>query len=139
MAGVIWAHGAHHHDSPKLAPPTAEEKAAFDAAKPVFEEQCYRCHTSKGRKAKAKSLDHLKMDSYPFGGHHAHEVGRLIRQVLTDVKGKGPTMPSDDVGAVKGEDLKKVLAWTDAFDRAHPAEKGVSNPKAAPKAPVKAQ
>jgi hypothetical protein len=31
-----------------------------------------------------------------------------------------PTMPSDDAGAVAGDELAKVLAWADAFDGAHP-------------------
>jgi len=31
-----------------------------------------------------------------------------------------PTMPSDDPGAVAGDELAKVLAWADAFDGAHP-------------------
>ena len=29
-------------------------------------------------------------------------------------------MPKDDKGAVKGEELELILAWADAFERAHP-------------------
>jgi hypothetical protein len=60
------------------------------------------------------------MDSYPFGGHHADESGSVVRKVLSAPGGK-PTMPSDDPGAVTGEDLTRILAWADAFEHAHPA------------------
>jgi hypothetical protein len=61
----------------------------------------------------------MSMDGYPFQGHHAGEAGTVIRKVLGAAGGRKPTMPSDDPGAVTGEDLAKILAWADAFDRAH--------------------
>lgn len=59
------------------------------------------------------------MDHYPFGGHHAAEITAAIRNVL-GVSGKPATMPRDNPGAVKGDDLRLILAWADAYDRAHP-------------------
>jgi hypothetical protein len=117
LGAAANAHGGHTH-APAFKP-TPDEIAAFDAARPAFEHHCFRCHTSAGKKSKPKTLEHIAMDSYPFGGHHASEAGKAIRKVLgADGKSK-PTMPSDDRGAVAGDDLVKVLAWADAFDRAH--------------------
>ena len=98
----------------------AAEKAAYEKAKPVFEKYCVKCHTTAGKKAKKKSLDHLNMDSYPFGGHHAHEIGQEIRKTL-GAAGKEAKMPLDDPGAVKGDELKAILAWADTFDKSHAA------------------
>jgi hypothetical protein len=121
-AALVHAHGGSHGQL--TGPVTQEERAAFAAARPVFEQHCFRCHTAKGRKARPKSLAHLTMDRYPFGGHHASEAAAVIRGVL----GAGPekkeaSMPSDDRGAVTGDQLAKVLAWADAFDRAHLVKK----------------
>lgn len=55
-----------------------------------------------------------------FGGHHAGEAATVIRTVLGVGGIAKATMPSDDPGAVAGDELAKVLAWADAFDRAHP-------------------
>ena len=126
-ATAVHAHGGKH--SRLTGPVTEEERAAFAAARPVFEQHCFRCHTAKGRKAKPKSLAHLTMDRYPFGGHHASEAGTAIRRALgTGPEKKEPTMPSDDRGAVAGDQLAKVLAWANAFDRAHPAKKASGAP-----------
>jgi hypothetical protein len=125
-ATAARAHGGKH--ASLSGPVTEEERAAYEAARPAFERHCFRCHTAKGRKAKQKSLSHLSMDRYPLGGHHAAEAGAVIRRVLGAGPDKKPaTMPSDDRGAVTGDDLSKILAWADAFERAHP-------PKAAPAA-----
>jgi mono/diheme cytochrome c family protein len=91
-----------------------KEQAAFEAAKPVFEEYCAHCHGSSGSK---KALKHFRMDSYPFKGHHAHEIGALVRKSL-GVDGGEITMPSDDKGAVKGKELELIVAWSRAFDAA---------------------
>lgn len=99
--------------------PTPDELAAFAKAKPVFEKNCFRCHTTAGKKAKAKSLEHMKMDGYPFGGHHADMAGMAIRDAIKGKDGKDPTMPKDDPGAVTGADLDAVLAWAAAWDHAH--------------------
>jgi hypothetical protein len=110
-------HGAGH--APK---PTPEELAAFEGARSAFDRHCFRCHTTTGKKSKPKALAHMSMDHYPFGGHHADEAGKAVREVL-GAAGKGKaTMPRDDPGAVAGDDLAKTLAWADAFDRAHPTE-----------------
>jgi hypothetical protein len=62
------------------------------------------------------------MDGYPFGGHHAGEVGSTIKTVL-GACGTTATMPSDDPGAVTGDDLRLILTWADTFEKAHePAE-----------------
>ena len=120
-ASVARAHG--RHAAVPAHTPTAEETAAFEIAKPVFERHCFRCHTTAGKKSKHKALDHLSMDQYPFGGHHADEAGAAVREVLgADAHGEA-TMPSDDRGAVRGDDLTKIVAWAAAFDRAS-REKG---------------
>ena len=116
--GAALAHAGH--GASHALNPTPEELAAYEAAKPVFERHCFRCHTTAGKKAKRKALEHLAMDDYPFGGHHAGEASTVIRKVL-GVGGKAKaTMPSDDPGAVAGDELKRIVAWADAFDRAHP-------------------
>jgi hypothetical protein len=119
---AVTAHPHAGHGSGHARKPTTEELAAFAQAKPAFERHCFRCHTTAGKKSKHKALDHMSMDSYPFGGHHADEAGRAIRKVLGAAHDGKATMPSDDPGAVKGDDLKRILSWADAFDRAHPAE-----------------
>jgi hypothetical protein len=103
------------------APGAAADVTAYAAARPVLEKHCFRCHTSTGKKAKAKILKHLSFDQYPPSGHHAHETGVVFRRVLlgNKAKGKGPRMPADDRDALTGGDLEKILAWADAFDRTH--------------------
>ena len=105
----------------------AAETAAWDTAKPVFEKACATCHTTAGKKAAKKKLDHFNMDTYPLGGHHTATIGYTIRDVL-GISGKKPTMPDDKPGSVKGEDLAKIKAWTDAWEA---AEKGGAHPAAA--------
>ncbi|MBA3540627.1 MAG: c-type cytochrome [Deltaproteobacteria bacterium] len=96
----------------------AMEIAAFENAKPVFDKYCASCH-SKGQKgAKPKTLEHFDMSTYPFGGHHAMELGKEIREVLAIGGGK-PTMPKNKPGAVKGDELAAIAAWADAFDASH--------------------
>ncbi len=100
--------------------PLAEERAAYERAAPVFERHCFVCHTKAGARATRSALHHVRMDSYPFGGHHADELAAIVRQVL-GATGERPTMPRNDPGSVRGEDLAAVLAWADAFDRAQAA------------------
>src|SRR5687768_11741709 len=50
------------------------EQATLAKAQPVLEAHCAKCHRS-GKKAKAKTLAHFSMDTYPFTGHHADEMG----------------------------------------------------------------
>lgn len=98
----------------------AAEKSAWDTAKPVFDKACATCHTSAGKKAAKKKLDHFNFDAYPPGGHHAGTIGFTIRDVL-GISGKKPTMPDGKPGSVKGDDLAKIKAWTDAWEAAEKA------------------
>src|SRR5690348_4015648 len=95
------------------------EQTAYQAAKPVFEKYCVGCHSTSGAHASPKAMEHLDMSAYPFGGHHAKTAGAEVREAL-GASGKPATMPDNDPGAVKGDDLALVLAWADAFDKAHP-------------------
>jgi hypothetical protein len=104
----------------------AAETAAWETAKPVFEKSCATCHSSAGKKAAKKKLDHFNMDSYPLGGHHTATIGFTIRDVL-GISGKKPTMPYDKPGSVQGDDLAKIKAWTDAWEA---AQKGGAHPEA---------
>jgi mono/diheme cytochrome c family protein len=112
--------GLHEHG---LAVSEPSEQEAFESARPVFERYCASCHTT--RAGKRAALRHFTMDRYPFGGHHADQVSSTIREVL-GASGQPATMPKDRPGAVQGNDLRAILDWADAFDRAHAA----ANPKA---------
>lgn len=96
----------------------AAETAAYEKAKPVFEAHCSKCHAKGGKNAEPKPLEHFDMTSYPFGGHHAVEIGAEVRKVLGIGGGKA-TMPFDQPGAVKGDHLALIAAWADAYDNAH--------------------
>jgi mono/diheme cytochrome c family protein len=106
----------------------AAETDAWNAAKPVFDQACAGCHTTAGKKASKKKLDHFNFDSYPPGGHHAATIGFTIRDVL-GISGKKPTMPDDKPGSVKGDDLAKIKAWTDAWEAAEKAGAHPAGPK----------
>jgi hypothetical protein len=100
------------------ADPIAQEMQAYEQARPVFEKYCAGCHTERAKDTEhAEALLHFTMDRYPFGGHHAGEIADEIREVL-GAEGNEPTMPPDKPGVVQGNELKLVLAWADAFDRA---------------------
>ncbi len=98
----------------------ADEHAAYEKAKPVFDRFCAGCHTQGGKQATKKKLDHFDMSSYPFGGHHAATLGPTIRKVLA-IDGGKPTMPSNKPGSVTGDDLAAIAAWTRAWDAAQSA------------------
>ena len=98
----------------------ADERAAYDRAKPVFDKHCAGCHTKDGKQANAKKLDHFEMSSYPFGGHHVGTLGPTIRKVLAIGGGKA-TMPSSKPGSVTGDELAAIAAWTKAWDAAQAA------------------
>lgn len=112
-------------ESASPEPPRAalSEQDAFVLARPVFQRYCASCHTTKGDRSRAASLRHFRMDSYPLGGHHAAKIAATIRGVL-GASGKPATMPSDRPGIVQGEELRLILEWAEAFDRAHPPGKG---------------
>jgi len=93
------------------------ERVAFLRAKPVFVKHCARCHT-KTRKATRDSLDSFDMQTYPFGGKHKKIIGNTIRDVLGQ-SGVPATMPKDKKRSVVGDDLALILAWSDAWARAH--------------------
>lgn len=96
----------------------AAETAAFEKAKPVFDAKCASCHAKGGKMAKAKSLDHFDMTSYPFGGHHAGEITATIRKSLAIAGGKA-TMPKNKPGSLTADELAAVAAWADVFDASH--------------------
>ncbi len=96
----------------------AAENAAYEKAKPVFEKYCAKCHSKDGRKQSVSKREHFDMTTYPFGGHHAMEVHIEVREAL-GLTGKKPTMPADNKGAVKGEELELIKAWADAFEASH--------------------
>lgn len=95
----------------------AQEKSAFELAQPIFKKHCARCHEKGNKKAKPKILKHFDMTSYPFGGEHADEMGKEIREVLAIGGGKA-TMPMDKPGSVEGDELALIAAWADAYDKA---------------------
>ncbi len=96
----------------------AAETAAYEKAKPVFDKYCAKCHSKSGAKTSASKREHFDMTTYPFGGHHAMEISGEIREAL-GVTGKKPTMPADNKGAVKGDELELIKAWAAAFDASH--------------------
>lgn len=101
----------------------AAEMMAYEAAKPVFEESCASCHTHIPGKKMSKGVMHFAMGSYPYQGHHASELGVIIRVAIGGTD-KAATMPKDDPGSLQGEDLQTLLSWADAFDAAATAKVG---------------
>jgi hypothetical protein len=113
-------HGGHAgHGAPAAAAITEAERVAYDRARPVIERHCARCHTAGGAKATEITVAHIDLSSYPFDGHHTHELGPALRRVL-GADGGDPEMPHDDPGAVKGADLEALLALAAAWTAAHP-------------------
>lgn len=111
-------HGAAPDPAKVKADLLAAETTAYENARPLFEKYCASCH-SKGQKgAKPKTLAHFEITTYPFGGHHAMEVGKNVRKVL-GIGGGKPTMPKTRPGIVKGDELALFAVWADAFDAAH--------------------
>jgi hypothetical protein len=102
----------------------AVEMAAYESAKPIFEEQCGGCHTpDESLKKPKKGVSHFSMAGYPFDGHHKTELGQSIR-VAIGATDKPATMPQDDPGSIEGADREAILAWSDAFDAAASAKVG---------------
>lgn len=96
----------------------AAERAAFDRAKPVFDRYCIACHTKRGKQKTQKRLDAIDFTKYPPAGRYAKIVGGAVRDVLGQ-SGVPATMPFDRKGAVVGDELAVVMAWVDAWARAH--------------------
>ena len=117
----VAACGARPAPAPVAPAPrvAAAEQDAYAKARPVFDAYCAGCHTKAGAKATPKSLAHLDMTTYPFGGHHGAMAGPAVAEVL-GLDGAKPTMPLDHPGAVAGDELARVKAWIDAYDAAHP-------------------
>ena len=128
VASGVYARGGHKRRKPKKA--TNDALSMYGVALSSFEHHCVRCHTSKGETSKPQALEHLDMDVYPFGGPHAAEAATMIRKVLGADGTSKPTMPADNPGAVTGDDLSRILAWAEAFDRDHP------NPRPSPAKPA---
>ncbi len=95
----------------------ATELAAYEAAKPVFATYCGGCHVQGGAKATTKTLGHVDMTSYPFGGHHVDTITTTIGHVL-GIDGAKPTMPKGKPGSVKGTELALIEAWIEAYNAA---------------------
>lgn len=102
-------------DSPDSGVASTSDEA-YERAKPVFAKHCERCHSEGQPGATKAALSHFETTRHPFGGHHAHELGKLVPRVL-GVGGKA-TMPRDRPGVVQGEELESLLAWARAFDEA---------------------
>jgi hypothetical protein len=132
VSGAAAGHAHGDHGADRVSKPPPEELSAFARAKPIFEQHCFRCHTTSGKKSKRKAMEHMNMNGYPFEGHHAGEAGQAIRKVLGIGRPTKPTMPSDDPGAVKGDALAKIAAWADAYEHAHTHE--TTKPKEIPHA-----
>lgn len=106
--------GTPHEHASAVSEPSEQE--AYERARPVFARYCASCHTSDAGKRSA--LRHFTMDRYPFGGHHADQIVSTIREVL-GANGQPATMPKDRPGALQGDELRIILDWANAFDRAH--------------------
>jgi len=98
----------------------AAETAAYDQAKPVFDTYCAGCHAQGGAKATDKTLAHLDITTYPFGGHHVATMGPTIKHVL-GIDGAKPIMPKNAPGSVQGDELALVTAWAAAWQAADDA------------------
>lgn len=94
----------------------AAEMSAFETAKPVFDKWCVKCHVYASPAPKAFKA--LQVEVYPFVGKHS--TTKDIRTVLAIGGGK-PSMPFDNKGAVKGDELAAIAAWADAWDQAETA------------------
>ena len=94
------------------------ERTAWARAKPVFAKYCAKCHTKHVRGATAESLDAFDMTKYPIAGKYTKVVGDVVRDVLGQ-SGVPAKMPKDKPGTLVGDDLALILAWTDAWARAH--------------------
>jgi hypothetical protein len=123
-------HEEHAASEAPSGSPVDAERAAFEQARPVFDRYCSACHTSRGARHTATTLRHFSMDRYPFGGHHTATMGPTIREVL-GAAGEPATMPADQPGAVRGDDLARVLAWADAWEHARGAVPSASTAPAA--------
>lgn len=106
--------GAQHEHASAASEPSEQE--AYERARPVFARYCASCHTSGAGTRSA--LLHFTMDRYPFAGHHADQISSTIRDVL-GANGQPATMPKDRPGVVQGDELRIILDWANAFDRAH--------------------
>jgi len=98
----------------------AAETRAWNAAKPVLEKYCAKCHSQGAQGATKKKLDRFDMSAYPMTGPHAATIGTTMRDVM-GISGKKPTMPFGKPGAVTGDELAAIKAWTDAWQAADKA------------------
>jgi len=98
----------------------AAETRAWSAAKPVFEKYCAKCHSQGAQGATQKKLERFDMSSYPMTGPRAATIGTTMRDVM-GISGKKPTMPFGKPGAVTGDELAAIKAWTDAWQAADKA------------------
>jgi uncharacterized membrane protein len=105
------------HADATAASPADLEHAAFEQARPVFARYCDGCHSEQGAHRDREALRDLVTTRYPFAGRRAAVAGHAVAVSLG--RGHRATMPDDHPGSVRGDDLARVMAWADAFDRAH--------------------
>src|SRR5262245_13291229 len=78
----------------------ADERTAYERARPVFAKRCAHCHSQRGRLATATKLERFDVTSYPFGGRYGQDTSKLRRVLGLD--GSPPIMPFDAPGSVRG-------------------------------------
>ena len=125
--------------------PLAVERAAYDAARPVFERWCVRCHVPTNGSMSVITSDTFDISTYPFTGQSGALAGYHVADVLGTMFGDldapdgadefrrpwaqhAPRMPKTEPGAVQGDDLALVRTWTVAWRAAHRA--GLHTPAA---------
>lgn len=118
--------------------PLAVERAAYDAARPVLDRWCARCHVPTNGSMSVITSNTFDISTYPFGGSDGPKAGYHVADVLgimfDDLDGAdgtdelrrpwaqhAPRMPRNDPGAVKGDELALVRTWTVAWRAAHRA------------------
>jgi len=123
---VLGARGSTPTEASPVPPahgktsPQAAETTAWNAAKPVLEKYCAGCHRQGGKAVTKRKLGYFDMTSYPPSGRHAKTIGVTVANVL-GLSGRKPRMPLDKPGAVAGDELALVKAWTDAWAAAEAA------------------
>src|SRR5262249_59502641 len=96
------------------------EPRAGTGAKRVSEKYCAKSHSQGAQGATKKKLDRFDMTAYPMTGPRAATIGTTMRDVM-GISGKKPTMPFGKPGAVTGDELAAIKAWTDAWQAADKA------------------
>ena len=93
------------------------EADAYAAALPVVQAHCVVCH--RYAPGKAASFTKLDFTANPPRGSVEGVLGYKLREVL-GATGKPATMPKDKPGSLSPKEKALMLAWADAWIRAHP-------------------